>query len=45
MNKELLPNGFIQLTAPNGVMDTRTGQIHSIVVCKPKNVGFFKAVE
>lgn len=36
-----LPNGYVKLVALNGVKDTRTDQIFSEVVVKPKNEKYF----
>ena len=45
MNREVLENGLIRLTAPNGVLDTRTNIIHSEVICKEENEHWFVANE
>ena len=44
MNREVLPNGLIKLTAQNGVKDIRTNIIHSEVICKPENEHYFVEV-
>lgn len=41
MNKEELSNGMVRLTAPNGIKDTRNGNIYSEVECKKENVKYY----
>lgn len=43
MEREELPNGYVRLTSPNGVKDTRTGNVHSEVVDKIKYEHFYEA--
>jgi len=41
MEIEKLNNGFVKLSAPNGVKDKRNGQVYSEVVVKEINVKNF----
>ena len=41
MDREVLPNGNIYLYSIYGLIDTRSKQWHSEVICKPKNERFF----
>ena len=45
MNREVMPNGKIHLTSDVGVIDIRTDNIYSEVVCKDKNEKYFREVE
>lgn len=45
MNIQDLGNGYSRLTAPNGVVDKRTGVVYSEVICKNKDIGYFAAYE
>ena len=42
MNTKELKNGYIKLTAKNGIVDIRDNRVYSEVVCKPENVKYYK---
>lgn len=37
--------GYVKITAPGGVMDTRNGRVYSQVVCKTKDTKYFVEAE
>lgn len=45
MNREVLDNGYIKLTAPNGVLEIMTNTIKSEVICKPEDEHLYMEVQ
>ena len=45
LKREVLANGTIRLTSPNGIIDKRNNHKYAEVECLPKNERFFKEVE
>lgn len=41
LTREVLPNGKIRLSSPYGIVDTRSEQIYSVVICAPRFEKFF----
>ena len=45
MNIEGVREGYVRLSSPNGVVDTRNGDVFTEVIVKAKSVKWFKEVE
>nr|DAE42670.1 MAG TPA: hypothetical protein [Caudoviricetes sp.] len=42
MNIEGVKEGYVRLSSPNGIVDTRNGDVFAEVIVKEKFVKFFK---
>lgn len=45
MNIEGVREGYVRLSSPNGIIDTRNGDIFAEVIVKEKSAKWFKEVE
>ena len=45
MNIEGVREGYVRLSSPNGIVDTRNGDVFTEVIVKAKSVKWFKEVE
>lgn len=41
LKRDVMANGNIKLTSPKGIVDTRSGAVHTRVICKPEFERFF----
>lgn len=44
MKTEVIKQGWVKLTAPNGVADKRNGQVYPVVITRESNAGYFAEV-
>ena len=44
MNIEGVKEGYVRLSSPNGIVDTRNGDVFAEVIVKEKSAKFFKEV-
>lgn len=45
MSIEGVREGYVRLSSPNGIVDTRNGDVFTEVIVKEKSVKWFKDVE
>lgn len=45
MNIEGVREGYVRLSSPNGIVDTRNGDVFAEVIVKEKSVKWFKEAE
>lgn len=45
MNIEGVREGYVKLSSPNGIIDTRNGDVFAEVIVKEKSAKWFKEVE
>lgn len=45
MNIEGVRDGYVRLSSPNGIIDTRNGDVFTEVIVKKKSAKWFKEVE
>lgn len=45
MNIEGVREGYVRLSSPNGIVDTRNGDVFAEVIVKEKSAKWFKEVE
>ena len=45
LHREVMANGNVKLTSPKGIVDTRSGAVHTRVICKPDYERFFAEAE
>ena len=45
MNIEGVKDGYVRLSSPNGIIDTRNGDVFTEVIVKEKSAKWFKDVE
>lgn len=45
MNIEGVREGYVRLSSPNGIIDTRNGDVFAEVIVKEKSAKWFKEVE